>query len=305
MTALIILAALLLCAAAANFYFGQMPKQPPAGGAYMTVGKRRLHYYETPGAEPAIVFIHGMPGLGHDFDGIGERLPGNRTIAIDRPGYGWSKGGPLDFDGQLDAITEGLESIGITRAVVCGHSFGGVVALGLAERRPELVEKLLLLAPAAGGTRLSEQRVRIAHVIKFLELPLIRQIADLFFLRAIRRIASEQGGRAAYGSSDGTANHRYFAESVLAQHSSIRALANDRIIFNDAGRRVDKNLGAVGVTALVVHGTGDTTVPIRNGRRVADALPNAEFEEVATDHVMPSKFPDVVVAAAERLLARK
>ena len=90
---------------------------------------------------------------------------------------------------------------------------------------------------------------------------------------------------------------------MLSQHSSIRALANDRLLFNDATREVYRHLKDVVVPTLIVHGTQDRSVPIRNGRRVAEALPNAEIEEVSADHVMPSKFPGIVAAAAERLIA--
>src|SRR3954466_14721228 len=148
MTVGIIFAVLLAIIAAANLYLGRLPAQPPAGGDFVKVGKRKLHYLESPGAEPAIVFIHGMPGLAREFDPIRDKLPGRRTIAIDRPGYGWSTGGPLDFDGQLDAITDALSQLGVNRALIAGHSFGGVVALGLALEKPELVDRLLLLAPA-------------------------------------------------------------------------------------------------------------------------------------------------------------
>jgi pimeloyl-ACP methyl ester carboxylesterase len=303
LTALVVIAVVLAIVAAANLYLGRLPKQPPAGGDYVTVGTRKLHYLESPGAEPAIVFLHGMPGLAREFDDVRELLPGRRTIAIDRPGYGWSKGGPLDFDGQLDAITDALRQLGVERAVITGHSFGAVVAIGLALNKPELVEKLLLLAPSAGGTRLGAQRIRVARLIMVLELPVIRQIADLFFLRALRRVASEQGALMAYGQGDECAEQRHFAESVLAQHQSIRALANDRILFNAATRGVDHRLKEIDAPTLVLHGPADGTVPIRNGRRVADAIPGAIFEEVAADHVMPSKFPDIVAEAAARFVA--
>jgi pimeloyl-ACP methyl ester carboxylesterase len=140
-------------------------------------------------------------------------------------------------------------------------------------------------------------------VIKFLELPGIRQVADIFFLRVLRRVASEQGALLAYGVDDQTAKQRHYAESVLARHPSIRAMANDRILFNDAGRSIDRRLGEVDVPTLIVHGTDDVSVPIRNGRRIAEAIPGAEFREVAADHVLPGKFSDVVVAAAADFIA--
>ena len=199
MTVVIGIAALLAIAVLMNFFYGRLPKQPPAGGDYLRVGIQDLHYLESPGAEPAIVFIHGMPGLARDFDAVRALLPGRRTIAIDRPGYGWSKGGPLEFAGQVAAVAAAMQQLGTGRAIVAGHSFGGVIALGLAQTEPQLVEKLLLLAPASGGTRLSKQRMRVARAMQILELPVIRQLCDIFFLRALRRTASRKGGHSAYG----------------------------------------------------------------------------------------------------------
>ena len=39
--------------------------------------------------------IHGEPGSHKDFDPIVAELPGLHLISIDRPGFGWSKGGWL------------------------------------------------------------------------------------------------------------------------------------------------------------------------------------------------------------------
>ncbi|MFI5027334.1 MAG: alpha/beta fold hydrolase [Solirubrobacterales bacterium] len=45
-----------------------------------------------------------------------------------------------------------LEAESVQRAVVAGHSLGGLVALRLARNRPELVRGLLLVAPAGIAT---------------------------------------------------------------------------------------------------------------------------------------------------------
>ena len=52
-----------------------------------------------------------------------------------------------------------------------------------------------------------------------------------------------------------------------------------------------------------VIGPGDETVPLRNGRRVAEGLPNAELEVIDGDHQLPTKNTEAAVAALERLLA--
>jgi len=58
------------------------------------------------------------------------------------------------FPQLADYVAHVAQELGVQRAVVVGHSLGGGVALHLALRRPELVEGLVLLAPAALGRSL-------------------------------------------------------------------------------------------------------------------------------------------------------
>lgn len=270
----------------------------------------RLHYLETPpgpsveSGDLPIIFIHGMPGIANEFDPVRDAIGDRQMIAFDRPGYAWSDGKPLPFTDQVDAIVEAAQTLGVERALVVGHSFGGLATLGLAIRHKEFVDRMLLLAPASGGTRIGEQRMRQARMIQKLQLPVIRQIADLLFLRVIRRHASRLGAAAAYGESPDTAMQRLLAESVLARHNSIAALANDRLLFNDAERLVTANLGRIEAQSIIVHGKGDDTVLLRNAERLAEGLPNTQLEVVNGDHQLPAKNTAEVVAALNRLEAR-
>lgn len=265
--ALTILLTIFVAVALTNLIVGRLPKRPPAGGGSVSTKHGELHYLETVGDGTPFVFIHGMPGLANEFDPVRAAIGNRHMVAFDRPGYAWSKGKPLPFAEQLDAIVEASNTLGIERAVVVGHSFGGLATLGLAIRHPDFVERMLLLAPAAGGTRIGEPRMRQARLIQFFELPVIRQVADLMFLRLLRRAASRQGAAASYGESPETEKQRYLAESVLARHNSIAALANDRLIFNDAERLVSGNLDRITAASVIVHGDHDATVPLRNGDR--------------------------------------
>jgi len=58
------------------------------------------------------------------------------------------------FPQLADYVAHAADVLGVRRAVVVGHSLGGGVALHLALRRPELVDGLVLLAPAALGRSL-------------------------------------------------------------------------------------------------------------------------------------------------------
>jgi pimeloyl-ACP methyl ester carboxylesterase len=304
MTLLAVAGLLLAIVAAANLILGRLPRPPADSGGVIETAHGPIHYVESVGEGPVIVFLHGMPSSCREFDLVRAALRGRHTIAFDRPGYAWSTGPPQDFGRQLDAVVEAATSLGVERAIVVGHSFGGLAALGMAIRHGGFVDRLLLLAPAAGGSRVAESSLREARLMLWFERPLVRQLADLLFLRLLRRHAARIGAAAVYGDADELALQRRIAESMLARHNSIRALANDRLLFNDAERLVTKNLGRISAPAIILHGESDPTVPTRNARRLADAMTAAELVEVAGDHHLPTKNVAEVVAALARLEAK-
>jgi pimeloyl-ACP methyl ester carboxylesterase len=104
-----------------------------------------LHHGEQGTGDPPALLIHGTGPA------IWGELPGRlaehrRTIVYDRRGYGDSPGptGTNAYAHAQDAAAL-LEELGAAPAIVVGWSWGGIVALALAERRPELVAGLVLL----------------------------------------------------------------------------------------------------------------------------------------------------------------
>jgi pimeloyl-ACP methyl ester carboxylesterase len=112
--------------------------------------ERSLHAVQG-GKGPDLLLIHGALATHGDwlegpFDAFARRF---RVTAVDRPGHGASSrprfsGTPRD---QARQIAEGLDRLGVGRTIVVGHSMGGLVALALAERFPERVAALVLVAP--------------------------------------------------------------------------------------------------------------------------------------------------------------
>jgi pimeloyl-ACP methyl ester carboxylesterase len=91
-----------------------------------------------------VVFVHGVLDRGRSFDRIADALSTEcRLLQYDRRGYGASAGTttPVGVDEHVDDLVTVLDG---RRAVVVGHSFGGVPAMGAAVRAPELVAALVL-----------------------------------------------------------------------------------------------------------------------------------------------------------------
>ena len=114
--------------------------------------------------DPA-VFVHGSFGWGEET--WREQRPlaeHNRLLLIDRRGFGRSPAnGRVDFDRDADDVAELLEE----GAHLVGHSYGGVVSLLAAARRPEAVRSLVLIEPPAFGIARGDEAVeRLIHNIQ-------------------------------------------------------------------------------------------------------------------------------------------
>jgi lipase len=101
-------------------------------------------------AQEAIVCIHGVGQHGGVFAELGEHLAarGEAVTAVDLRGHGDSgREPPWSVGRQLQDLLLTLDTCGIRRATLIGHSFGGLVAAALAAAAEERVDRLVLLEP--------------------------------------------------------------------------------------------------------------------------------------------------------------
>jgi pimeloyl-ACP methyl ester carboxylesterase len=147
----------------------------------IALGDERSLHVRQAGSGPDLVFIHGALATGHDWTGPAEPLTRNHRVTIvDRPGHGLSRrprleGTPRD---QARDILTGLERLGVARPLVVAHSYGGVVALAMAEAASDELAGLILFAPLAfPELRLVEHSILAQRAIPVLG-PLLSAIAE-------------------------------------------------------------------------------------------------------------------------------
>jgi pimeloyl-ACP methyl ester carboxylesterase len=121
----------------------------PPNGRFLKVHGVRLHYIER-GTGAPLVLLHGNGSMIQDFESSGLidlAAKDYRVIVFDRPGFGHSKRprntvwGP---DAQAELIRCALAEIGVSKAIVLGHSWGASVAVAIGLKYPELVQGLVL-----------------------------------------------------------------------------------------------------------------------------------------------------------------
>jgi len=101
------------------------------------------------GTGTPLLLLHGNPGSYSDWEDCAKLLSGRgfRCIAVDRPGHGKSGSTGSEPGAAAAAYASLLRGLGGQKALVAGYSMGAHFALDLAERYPDLVAGLVLIAP--------------------------------------------------------------------------------------------------------------------------------------------------------------
>jgi pyruvate dehydrogenase E2 component (dihydrolipoamide acetyltransferase) len=131
---------------------GPVPNDIEAGG-------RRLRVLELGDSDAVpVVFVHGFGG---DLNSWMFLQPGladsRRTVALDLPGHGGSvkEVGAGDADALAAAVADAIAALGLAKVHFVGHSMGGAIAATMAQRHPERVASLTLIATAGLGPEIN------------------------------------------------------------------------------------------------------------------------------------------------------
>ena len=119
--------------------------------------------YAVEGSGPPAVLIHGVGARLDNWDGAAAVLARSFSVVrYDLRGHGKSSRvpGPYSLDMFADDVVALIDHLGIAHAHVAGHSLGGMIAITLACRHPQRVDRLAVLSAAAGRTE--EERRQVA-----------------------------------------------------------------------------------------------------------------------------------------------
>ena len=227
------------------------------------------------------------------------------TIALDPPGHGWSDllTRHFDFEACARCYNEILDALGVGRAHVVGNSWGAMIGATITATYPDRVGCAVLMngtaSSAPRGQRLqilAQKRlsVLIEHLPSSFERRLIRpavehSVIKLFLGPTARREQPELVARVReLARSHDTRSVGFAAESVVV-------------------RRPDQHqlLSTIKRPVLVLAGREDATFRVDEVRRMADAIPGAEFVVIErAAHLVAAEAPDHVNALIEDFLDR-
>jgi len=277
---------------------------PPAG-RFVDVPGALLHVVER-GHGPALLLVHGLGGqLGNFTYALVDELADDfHVVAVDRPGSGYSARAPTasaSLSAQADALAALIETLALDRAIVVGHSLGGTIALALAQRHPERVAALALVAPlihpsdvpaALRGLRIVQ--LRLCQLIAWtLAIPiLIAKREDLLALvfrpEAVPRDYAMRGG------------------GLLAlRPSHFVAACADLGAIPQGLPAIVQGCGAMRLPVSILYGRSDNVLsPLRQGETLRSLLPGAQLALIEGGHMLPVTAPTRTAQFIREVAAR-
>ncbi len=242
------------------------------------------------GRGPTLVLLHGLGGSIYDWRHLLRPLAErHRVIAIDLLGAGESEI-PEQEDysvaAQARRVKGLLELLGVERATLVGNSYGGGIALRLAQDWPERVDRLVLINSICYAehvpTYVSLARVPSAECVAG-SLPLGKMTRWVLrgSYRTVEKLSEEELDT--------------YIREIEAPGRRRAIIQVIRAVVPPDTTEFEARLKSVRAPALLLWGKDDRTVPVELGRRLAKDLPDARLFELDAGHVPNQECPEEVL----------
>jgi pimeloyl-ACP methyl ester carboxylesterase len=271
---------------------------PPAG-QFLEVNGVRLHYVERGSGAP-LVLLHGNGSMIQDFESSGLidlAAKNYRVIVFDRPGFGHSDR-PRNVvwtpAAQAELINSALHRLGVSHAIVLGHSWGASVAVALALKYPTLVQGLVL----ASGYYYPTLRPDVV-ALSAPAVPLVGDILGHTLSPIVSRVMWPLLMAKIFGPRSVPKKFEGFPKEMALRPSQIRAsAAESALMIPDAFHYRDEYTN-LKMPVVIVAGDEDRLVDIdAQSTRLHRDVPQSRFHRVpGTGHMIHQTATGVVMSA--------
>lgn len=257
-------------------------------------------HYTTVGHGPDVLLIHGWASSGQMWSRLTRNLQrAARFWAVDLYGFGQSPrplgDEPVHIEHHAERLLNFCEHHHIQPKLIIGHSMGGMLALTLAAARPDLMERLVLLAPVVTGRygyRLDLNRLFTGDWATFA----LAKSKPFWLLSQNVLMPLLSGPTHWYLNNEATTR-------IVQDYQRASWQASAYALQSIARQNLEPHLPRIQHPALVIVGSHDTTVPPEEGRLAARQLPNARLLELPRTHHQPlDERPQQVIGAVRDFL---
>ena len=238
-------------------------------------GRNGTYAYRRFGSGPGrpLLFLQHFTGTLDNWDcAVTDPLAsGREVILFDSAGVGRSTGKvPTTVAGMASHALDFLDALGLDNCDVLGFSLGGMVAQQIAQERPSIFRRMILVgtAPRGGEDIMHLEKPSLA---KHLGDPTLKGYAVLQKIFFTPTSSSQTAGRAFI---DRLAQRHEDLDTASGPEVAAAQIAAFREWEHSTGTRF-ADLRAIDHPTLVVNGTHDEMIPVSNSYRLSENLPNA------------------------------
>jgi len=244
--------------------------RPEIGGSVVAAGITTNYLHDGDAGAPPVLLLHGSgPGVTAyanwrlTIPTLATRL---RVVAPDLVGFGFTErpdGVEYSLDLWVDQVLGVMDGLGIERASVVGNSFGGGLALRLAARHPDRVDRLVLMGSVGVPFPITDGLDRVWGYE-----PSIERMKELIGLFAwSRELVTDELAEVRYRASIQPG----FQESFSAMFPAPRQRWVDSMVTPA------EEISALPHRTLVVHGREDRIIPLDNAVVLLGLVPDAQL----------------------------
>jgi pimeloyl-ACP methyl ester carboxylesterase len=275
----------------------------PAAGRFLDVNGVRLHYVERGSGEP-LILLHGNGSMIEDFESSGLidlAAKNYRVIVFDRPGFGHSDR-PRNVvwtpDAQAELINQALLRLGVSNAIVLGHSWGASVAAALALKYPDLIRGLVL----ASGYYYPTARPDVV-AMGAPALPLVGDILSHTLSPLISRAIWPLMMGKIFAPRSVPKKFEAFPKEMALRPSQLRASAAESALMIPDAFGLRNRYAELKMPVVIIAGEQDRLIDIdTQSARLHSAIPQSRFHRVAGNgHMIQQTATDEVMAAIQQV----
>ena len=279
----------------------------PGSGRFVEVDGERFHYYEE-GKGPPLLMIHGLMGSSRNLTYAlsGQLREHFRVITLDRPGSGYStrhKGTAADLPAQARQVAAFINTLGLDKPIVLGHSLGGAISLALALDHSHAVSGLVLVAPL---THPQPTLPRVFWSLAVRPAWLRRWVSHTLTvpMGLLTRRAVVKGVFAPDSAPDDFATR---GGGLLGMRpDNFYAASSEIALVNDDLPEMVKRYPQLTLPISLIYGAQDKVLDFRkHGQALADKVPGLKLQLVeGRGHMLPITATARVVEAVQQLAKR-
>ncbi|GAA1341242.1 alpha/beta fold hydrolase [Saccharothrix algeriensis] len=272
---------------------------------WTVVDGTETRYLEAGRGSP-VVLLHGEGGVAEQWHDVLQGLAAghHRAVAVDLPGYGYTKPIPDSSPAALAAFVHAFtRTLRLERHALVGHSLGGGVAVTAALQRPDRLSALVLVSPSGMGrainpamvvqsvTPLGDLTVRLIPVLPFGPKALVGGTALIGARRPWRMSALWWSSQVQAVATPGS-----LTTSLNSMRASVGPLGQRNLAL---GR-----LPELSMPTLVAWGLGDLMVPFWQGIAARRRLRRGRLRLFpGAGHLLPVEAPEALLGAVLPFLA--